>query len=381
MSSDDITIGSVITIGPGIGEGYPVYANGKGSLSGSKRLGTQLLRSVQDAKIKSVIRILPDVLPGRVSDKNIGNHELRIELNPGWNPDFFTQPHNANDPKTNVRLAKAPFSILLGHELVHVSHYVRRSSFCWNSEKNTFYDEWGTEFVETPPSEELLTVGLGAFNTKNNTLTENGLRAEHQIPRRVSYAVADGTFPGQGAKHTGSQPPAWWDTYPVNCYRASIRIFNIIVIHNQNTFGWGEAKWKFKVTIGGKTTEEFRDQVVSGNPVAVLVIVDAYGGPKKEVPISIVAGPLGTKPQDLDTLKFDNFQTDRRDHRHTKQPENQRQGLVQGGARDRRYSQEVAHQQQLSATQGFIDLSLGGAPAPTPRSQPSGPGFPSHPRR
>jgi len=126
-----------------------------------------------------------DALNGKGSD-------TEVYFNPKADPDIMTV-----DPATgNVSAAKRPAFIGLAHELIHAERSMRGEAIDYGITADYTYQiskrriDAGRDLeirthTQHVPKEELATVGL-AYN-KNGDITENMIRAEHNLRPRGAY--------------------------------------------------------------------------------------------------------------------------------------------------------------------------------------------------
>ncbi|MDL2273412.1 type III secretion system effector protein [Oscillospiraceae bacterium OttesenSCG-928-G22] len=91
----------------------------------------------------------------------------------------------------NPSMQTAPAYIVLGHELIH-AYYMIKGQSDRLPEEYTYTDSNGRTIYTYAEAEELLTVGLTSFTNPVYTgrardYTENALREEHGLPKRVAY--------------------------------------------------------------------------------------------------------------------------------------------------------------------------------------------------
>jgi len=93
-------------------------------------------------------------------------------------------------------LQKRPAYIGLAHELIHALHYVQGTvqeenykidNYYYIRKRVLFFFHKTVIKTEHYKAEEFYTVGLSDF--KDEKITENAIRKEHQIPKRTAYTV------------------------------------------------------------------------------------------------------------------------------------------------------------------------------------------------
>jgi len=90
------------------------------------------------------------------------------------------------------RLEDAPIHIILGHELIHALRHFEDTAL-WGYGSPLYVDPSGTMRRSPTPREELHTIGISYQRRANDPwthptgITENALREEHGLPRRLSW--------------------------------------------------------------------------------------------------------------------------------------------------------------------------------------------------
>lgn len=105
-----------------------------------------------------------------------------VNFDPSSNPSIPT----VNPTTGNVSGAQRPNKIGLGHELIHVEHYM--DGDYWPSSQTssfTYKNASGVNVTQTQRTEELRTVGL--TEVKKDDITENQLRSDNRLRKRGAY--------------------------------------------------------------------------------------------------------------------------------------------------------------------------------------------------
>ena len=103
-----------------------------------------------------------------------------INLNPSIAVGLMVQDSNAG----NTIVETVPMEITVGHELIHAYHAMNGNTPNEDNESSYIYkDVDGKKYEAQSPTRELETVGL----VGNNKYTENKLRKEHGLNKRVAY--------------------------------------------------------------------------------------------------------------------------------------------------------------------------------------------------
>jgi len=106
----------------------------------------------------------------------------KVTYNPNSNVNVLTM----NAKKGKGVITKMPVYQVLGHELIHADHAMRGISYDHSKTSNyTYINGSGKISTANARDEELTTVGIKASEWDN--VTENQLRAEHGLPKRIKY--------------------------------------------------------------------------------------------------------------------------------------------------------------------------------------------------
>jgi hypothetical protein len=214
---------------------YPVSVSRMGN--GPHKVGTELLRSLQEPKTKVILTATKSALPGAQERNNRG--EVFYECDLVGKLIFFTRPFStpATDPKGSV-VEESPLAIVMGHEFVHASHFVRDRPKDTTKDENTFYDGIGNFYKESRITEEMMTTGLGRF--ANEKFCENSIRKEQGQNARVSYASPFLKLDDQVIVPPNPLP-AWWPWYPgvKRPKLVDVRIDELEILNDQS--GWWTA--------------------------------------------------------------------------------------------------------------------------------------------
>jgi hypothetical protein len=239
-------------------EWFSVYIKTKGT--GSKPLGTELVRLLQNPKAKIIVK--PGTAGPASCDSNVVDGKLGVGLQLGSRgPMLFTAPSLPSTP-TGTVVQACPWYIALAHELVHATHRARGVTKSPGNQPNKFFDEYRNEFTENSPEEEARTVGLQLF--ANERLTENSIRKEHGLNLRVSYASPELALNGQGVV-TPASPPEWWPDYGYNLRYYEVTFVSLKVIEDGE---WFSADWDLDYLLNGaKLFSEVDHNVNSGDVI------------------------------------------------------------------------------------------------------------------
>lgn len=112
--------------------------------------------------------------------RNKKGTDVTITINLSWECKLFV------DDGIKKKYAVVEDYIMLGHELVHAYRNMNGYAHAHKErEMYSYYDEHGKLQWETKRKEELIVVGLSKAGSY--IYTENALRKEHGLPKRVKY--------------------------------------------------------------------------------------------------------------------------------------------------------------------------------------------------
>ncbi len=157
-------------------QGFEIFSRGNGK---TKPLGTELIRLQQHESSKAYITTDPSQSSTGRRNGNPSESLTKIWL--GTDLKFYTQK-SPSDTKSMVE--QAPMYLVLAHELVHALHILTTGEDQANSDTNNYFDDTGKSCSEQVFRGEMRTVGLGSMNER---ISENTIRAEHQLNRRCAY--------------------------------------------------------------------------------------------------------------------------------------------------------------------------------------------------